>query len=93
MPLKKLHDENESWGVGGHLFCQCHVLVATTFAWCNEEKPYIYKSKMKTHPSKYKANETMSRPNPREKKKKSIKNKEKKTLCKYDPRLRNDNQR
>jgi len=41
MPLKKLHDENESWGVGGHLFCQCHVLVATTFAWCNEEKPYI----------------------------------------------------
>jgi hypothetical protein len=33
---------------------------------------------MRTHPSKYKANESMSRPNPR-KKKKPIKNKEKKS--------------
>jgi hypothetical protein len=43
---------------------------------------------------KYKPNESRSRHNPKKKNEsqQSIKNKEKKILCKYDPRLQNDDQ-
>jgi hypothetical protein len=47
-----------------------------------KEKPCKLKSRMGTHPSKYKANEDTSRHNPKKKQKQTINKNQVKTLCK-----------